>query len=171
VLLCTVLDHVQVELRAIGGLDLVVDAAELLLQLVLGAGVDHLRPHPRGVRGPRDEEDLTLLAADDAVRGRELEVVHAVPALVLRQRRDELLVARAGAAQLLHRDLLRLLVQLEHDEPERLPPLQLQELELALLAHRHTRRHARHGSPDLSPQPNLLAKACCKAPDTKSGKL
>ena len=62
-------------------------------------------------------------------------------------------------------------VKLEYNEPECLLPLQLQELELALVAHRHTQRHARQGSPDFSPQPNLLAKAYCKAPDTKFGKL
>ena len=49
---CTALDHVKANLGRIGGLELHLDAVQLPLEPLLGAGVDHLAPHARRVRRP-----------------------------------------------------------------------------------------------------------------------
>ena len=89
---------------------------------------------------PGDEEDLALLAVLD---GDEVEVEDGVAALVLGHGAGEVGVGVARLPQPVHHHLLRLLVDLERDEPEATLRLELQELELALVAHGHPRRRVR----------------------------
>lgn len=85
---------------------------------------------------PRNEEDFALLTV--LVRG-EVEIIDRVPALVGRQARGEVVVGFVWAPELLHRHLLNLLIDLEHDESVVPLRFQLQELELAIIVHGHPR--------------------------------
>ena len=51
------------DLGHVGGLDFLADTDELLLDVVLGGGDQHLLLDLGGVRGPDDEEDLGALAS------------------------------------------------------------------------------------------------------------
>ena len=86
---------------------------------------------------PGEEEDLALLAV---LVCDEVEVVDGVAALVGWEAVGELFVAVVGLPEPLQLDLHRLLVDLEHDEPEAPPRLQVRELDLAVIVHRQTRR-------------------------------
>lgn len=86
---------------------------------------------------PGDEEDLALLAVVD---GDEVEVKDGVAAVVGGQRGDELVVALAGAAHLVHHDGAGPLVDLVDHEAVHLLPLHLREPPLALLLDVHPLR-------------------------------
>ena len=62
---CTALDHVKANLGRIGGLELHLDAVQLPLEPLLGAGVDHLAPHARRIRGPSQTHIAIAIAAMD----------------------------------------------------------------------------------------------------------
>jgi hypothetical protein len=49
---CTALDDVKANLGGVGGLEIHLNAVQLPLEPLLGAGVDHLAPHARRVRRP-----------------------------------------------------------------------------------------------------------------------
>ncbi|CAA6668856.1 unnamed protein product [Spirodela intermedia] len=89
---------------------------------------------------PGDEEDLALVAV---LVGDEVEVVDGVAALFGGEGGAEVVVGLLREADPLYRHLLDPLLDLEHYEPVVPLRLQLQELELALVVHRHPRRRVR----------------------------
>ncbi|CAA7405762.1 unnamed protein product [Spirodela intermedia] len=89
---------------------------------------------------PGDEEDLALVAV---LVGDEVEVVDGVTALFGGEGGAEVVIGLLREADPLYRHLLDPLLDLEHYEPVVPLRLQLQELELALVVHRHPRRRVR----------------------------
>lgn len=88
---------------------------------------------------PCDEDDLALLAP---LLSTEVVVVDAVPAVVVGgEGVGEVSVADVGLAELVHHDLLLLLVDLEDDEAVGVLVLELQEFALAVFVHGNPGRH------------------------------
>lgn len=87
--------------------------------------------------GPCNEEDFALPAV---VNGDKVEIKDGVSAVVVGQRLGHVVVALAGAADLVDRYELRLLVDLEHYVPMYLLPFHLHERVLALICHPHSGR-------------------------------
>ena len=86
---------------------------------------------------PGEEEDLALLAV---LIGYEVEVVDSVATLIWREAVCEFFVAVTGLTEPFHLDLHRLVVDLEHDEPEAPSRLQVREFDLAVIMHCQARR-------------------------------
>jgi len=139
----TASDDIKAHLRRIARLQLHLNAIQLSLEPLLGARIEHLASHPRGVGRPCDEKDLALLAV---LFGDEIKVVDRVPAFVSGNAGSEIIIAHGGLTNLLNNNLLQLLVDLEDYESMSSLRLQLQEFELAVIIHSHPRRCVGHFS-------------------------
>lgn len=125
----------------IGCLDFV-GHVKLPLETVLGAGIEHLGPNTRYVRGPRDEKNLGLLTI---VFRDEIEVINSISAILLRKTARKGLVTCIRSTHLLYDDLLGHIVDFKDDITVGLLPLQLKELEFTFIVNGHPRGGIGHG--------------------------
>jgi len=131
VLLGLLSDGLLSNLRGISGLNLDLDADELLLDRVLGGGVHHLRFDGGRVRGPEDEGDLVPLPSVNL----ELVVENGVAAVPLGELGLELIVGGVGSADLIYDYLSVVGVHLEGDIAVLVAELELVELSDTVVGH------------------------------------
>merc|ERR1719454_1887980 len=132
------LDLGQDEVAPVGGLVLLVDSGEGLLEGVLGGGVEHLWLHARVVVAPRDKDELV---GRRARLGGDLDVEDGVAAVAVRQLRCELLEAGALFSFFLDDNALLVVGDLEDNVLVRTADLHLIELLHAFGAALHAGRH------------------------------
>lgn len=85
---------------------------------------------------PRNEDNSAFLAV---LPGDEIKIIHSIAALISRKTGSKVIIALGWPPNLLHYDLLLLLLNLENDEAEFPFGFQLEEPRLAVIVYSHSR--------------------------------
>jgi len=116
-------------------LNFTLDSIKLSPEPVLGACIQHLVSDSGSVRGPCDEKYFALLTVFFSYK---VKVINSISALLLRKRSSEIIISLARIANLVHGNLLKLLVNLECYKTMGSLALQLQEFDLAFIINSHS---------------------------------
>nr|ACU14642.1 unknown [Glycine max] len=124
-LIGTAFEHIKTHLSRISCLQLNLNSIKLPLESIFGAGINHLAPNPRCIRGPSNEENSALLAI---LFSDKIKIINSLSTLISRKTGSEFIIAICRVTQLLHNNLLRFLLNLKNDIPVRPLRLELQKL-------------------------------------------
>lgn len=134
-LACFVSDVINAYLRGICCLNFTLDSIKLSPEPVFGACIEHLVSYPGSIRRPCDEKYFALLTV---FFSHKVKVINSISALLLRKGSSEVVISLARIANLVHSNLLQLLINLERYKTMGSLTLQLQEFNLAFAIHSHS---------------------------------
>lgn len=134
-LACFLSDVINSYLRGICCLNFTLDSIKLSPEPVLGACIQHLVSDPGSIRRPRNEKYFALLTV---LFSHKIKVINSISALLLRKGSSEIIISLARIADLVHSNLLQLLINLECYKTMGSLALQLQEFDLAFIINSHS---------------------------------